>query len=301
MSFDSGVNVSEVECVEFTREAIDRMDSLGGDIVSHLMVLLPNHPESWYHAALELGYSGRPNDAIDCWLEYACRTKEYSDVNFKKGSGDFASALIWGVECVRDLGVRHHFLDQQYIFEVSLRLVKQANEFEVTKQGLQKEIELLNKTQINPKEILLKIENFLIATGEESVSVTLSGWLSEAHGADDDNFNLQSVADDYAALGEFNDAFRVWSKLPKLKDPSSQVINLLWYCVNNGIEIDKKIAGEMIFDDESTLGDVDGLKSRTSELELLIEEKNKKISDLTMELERVRLALGQIWSSIGSK
>ncbi len=301
MSFDSGVNVSEVECVEFTREAMSRMDSLGGDIVTHLEVLLPNHPESWYHAALELGHSGRPNDAIDCWIEYARRTKEYSEVNLNKVSGDFASALIWGVECLRDLGVRYQFLDQQYIFEVSLNLVKQANEFEVTEQGLQKEIELLNKTQIKPKEILLKIENFLIVTGKDSVSVTLSGWLAETHGAYEDDFSLQGVADDYVALGEFNDAFRVWSKLPNLKDPSSQIIQLLWYCVNNGVEIDKQIAAEMIFDDESALGDVDGLRSRTSELELLIEERNKKISDLTMELERVRLALGQIWSSMGAK
>jgi hypothetical protein len=109
MSFDSGVNVSEVECVEFTREAMGRMDSLGGDIVTHLAVLLPSHPESWYHAALELGYSGRPNDAIDCWVEYVRRAKEYAENNSNKSSGDFASALIWGVECIRDLGVRHQF------------------------------------------------------------------------------------------------------------------------------------------------------------------------------------------------
>jgi tetratricopeptide (TPR) repeat protein len=278
-----------------------RMDSLGGDIVTHLAVLLPSHPESWYHAALELGYSGRPNDAIDCWVEYVRRAKEYAENNSNKSSGDFASALIWGVECIRDLGVRHQFLDQQYIFEISLKLIKQANKFEVTEQGLQKEIELLNKTQINPMEILRKIENLLIVTGKDSVSVSLSGWLKETHGADEDDFSLQSVADDYAALGEFNDAFRVWSKLPKIKDPSSQVIQLLWYCVNNGIEIDKQIAGEMIFDDESALGDVDGLRSRNSELELLVEEGSKKISDLTMELERVRMAIGQIWTSMGVK
>jgi hypothetical protein len=150
-------------------------------------------------------------------------------------------------------------------------------------------------------EILRKIENLLIVTGKDSVSVSLSGWLKETHGADEDDFSLQSVADDYAALGEFNDAFRVWSKLPKIKDPSSQVIQLLWYCVNNGIEIDKQIAGEMIFDDESALGDVDGLRSRNSELELLVEEGSKKISDLTMELERVRMAIGQIWTSMGVK
>jgi hypothetical protein len=71
--------------------------------------------------------------------------------------------------------------------------------------------------------------------------------------------------------------------------------------VNNGIEIDKQIAGEMIFDDESALGDVDGLRSRNSELELLVEEGSKKISDLTMELERVRMAIGQIWTSMGVK
>jgi hypothetical protein len=28
----------------------------------------------------------------------------------------------------------------------------------------------------------------------------LSGWLKETHGADEDDFSLQSVADDYAAL-----------------------------------------------------------------------------------------------------
>ena len=129
----------------------------------------------------------------------------------------------------------------------------------------------------------------------------MSGWLMDTHGSDQDDFDLQSVADDYAALGEFNDAFRVWSSFPNLKDPSDQVIQLLWFCVNNGIEIDKRISGEMIFDDDSALGDVEGLKARNSEFELLVNQKEKKINDLTMELERVRMSLGQIWSSIQSK
>ena len=60
MSFDSGVNVSEVECVEFTREAIDRMDSLGGDIVSHLMHPI-THKSVEYSCNVEKGHNPLKN------------------------------------------------------------------------------------------------------------------------------------------------------------------------------------------------------------------------------------------------
>lgn len=299
MSFDSGINVSEVECVELTQQAMSRADSLGGSVASYLSSLLPNHPESWYHAALELGYCGRPNDAIDCWLEYVDRTKKYVEDNLGFGCGDFSTSLIWGVECIRDLGVRHKFLDSQYIAEVSLNLIRQANDFGMTEKGLQIEVDLLNRAEATVEEILSRIERFLVETGDDSVVVPIVGWLSETHGSDEDEFNLQSVADDYAALGNFNDAFRLWSKLSRIKDPSSQIIQLLWYCVNNGIEIDKEIAEESIFDDKSVLGDVESLRNENAELQMKLEESKKKINEMVMEAERIRLGLGQLWSSIG--
>lgn len=299
MSFDGGVYVSEVECVELTNQAMNRADNSDGNIVEHLSLLLPHHPEGWYHAALELGHCGRPNDAIDCWVEYSRRAKEYAEENASFSASDFSQSFIWGVECVRDLGVRYKFLDPQYIAEVSLDLIRQANDFGITEQGLQIEVELMNQLQAPAEDVLSKIEKFLRKTGEKSVTVPISGWLSEIYGSDESDFSLKSVGDDLAALGKFSDAFRVWSGLSNIDDPSDQVIQLLWYCVNNGMEIDKRIAGELIFDGSTVLGDVEDLRSENNELQKRLEESNKKNNEMVMEIERIRLTLGQLWSSIG--
>lgn len=298
MGFDNGVHVSEVDCVEITKEAIERADSSGGDVVSHLTILLPSHPEGWYHAALELGYCGRPNDAIECWLEYARYAIEFNEDKSDENKEDFSQSLVYGVDCVQDLGFRYKFLDQEYIDDVALKLIQQANAFDVTERGLQLEVQILNKIQANAGDVLSKIENYLVSTGKESVTVPISGDLRQIYWSDENEFTLSSVASDYVSIGMFTDAFRLWSNMPPSEDPSSYVMQLLWYCVNNGVKLDDQIAEYLIFDGDAVWGDVSTARSEKDELQVKLEKAVKRVKYLESEAERVKSYLRLILSSM---
>lgn len=284
MGYDNGIHVSEAECVEFTNLAIERAENSNGNIIDHLKLLLHPHPESWYHAALELGFKGRANDAIDCWQEYAEQGRNFDPHNNENHSQN----LIHGAECIQDLKVRFQFLDAENIDDLSMKFVQQANKLNVSRRGLQYEIELLEKRNPDPREILNKIENYLTTSLEESIETRIFGRLKEIHYSDTNEFSLQSIIYDYIEIGCLSDAFKLWCKINKDNDPSDLIIQLLWYCTNNGIEIEKSINESSVFLDDEEIENIEELKLQKEEAENKLKEKTQQLEEIQKQLEALK-------------
>lgn len=285
MSYDNGIHVSEAETIELTNLAIERAENSNGNIIDHLKPILHLHPESWYHAALELGAQGRPYDAIDCWQEYADQCNKF-DSNKNE---NYIQNLIHGAECIQDLGLRFQFLDQDYVNDISLKITQQANNQDLTEHGFQYEIKILSKYNPHPYRILKKVEEFLTSSGQDGVEIDIFGRLQDIHlSGDTDYFTLQTILNDYIEIGYFSDAFQLWSKIKNDEDPSDLIIKLLWYCTNNGIEIDKLIHDSTVFSDSEIIGGIEGLKLEKEDLENKLKEKTQKLEETQKQLEALR-------------
>lgn len=285
MGYDNGIHVSEAECIELTNLAIERAENSNGNIIDHLKPILHLHPESWYHAALELGAQGRPYDAIDCWQEYADQCKTF---NVNKNE-NFIQNLIYGAECIQDLGLHFQFLDQDYINNISLKLIQQANNQDLTECGFQHEIKIINKYNPHPCKILKKIEDFLTSSGQNGVEINIFGILQNIHlSGNTEYFTLQTVLDDYIEIGCFSEAFELWSKIKKGNDPSDLIIKLLWYCINNGIEIEKSINESNIFSDDEEIENIEELKLQKQEAENKLKEKTQQLEEIQKQLEALK-------------
>lgn len=187
---------------------------------------------------------------------------------------NFIQNLIYGAECIQDLGLHFQFLDQDYINNISLKLIQQANNQDLTEFGFQHEIKIINKYNPHPCKILKKIEDFLTSSGQNGVEINIFGILQNIHlSGNTEYFTLQTVLDDYIEIGCFSEAFELWSKIKKDNDPSDLIIKLLWYCINNGIEIEKSINESNIFSDDEEIENIEELKLQKEEAENKLKEK----------------------------
>lgn len=135
MARDEVTDEFEVECIDLTTEAVDRSDNSGLNLMEVLESLLPEHPDAWYHAALELGKDGRANDTVACWDEFRRRGTAFieSEPSYRI---EFSEKLLWGHECVKDLATRRRFSISFFAEESALSLVRAANIHHWTEDGL---------------------------------------------------------------------------------------------------------------------------------------------------------------------
>lgn len=160
------------------------------------------------------------------------------------------------------------------------------------------ELRLMYLTGASSLNVLRRVEEYLCSTKNFSVEIPLQGDLSKHFLADQEEFSLGDLATTYIEIGALHDAFRLLASGNATFDPKDIAICMLWFCKKNGMEVDKIIANEGIFDEEACLVDPGPLEEKIATLsdKLAQSEKNlqaalKKIEVFRENLERLVLAL----------